>query len=225
LKFKATTITVELHDILGYLQIDPQKKRFLNEAQKALDLAYSLSHPELIYQKCSVRRESSSTFFIGDVEFHNKTLFYNLSDTNECFVYIATLGKEFSLKLQDSSAYLLIYYLDKIGDYFLHELRIRLVEHIRKNYGLDTPSLMSPGSTTLWPLSENTKLFALFGDEIDEIGVSLTEKFVMDPAKTISGIMFHKEDRFFDCLLCQIQECPGRQADYNPEIAEFYHNL
>jgi hypothetical protein len=225
LKFKDITVTVKLSDLFGYLQLDPQKTRLVDEAQKALDLAYSLAHPEVIYRKCSVRRDSSPRLFIGDVEFQNSALFYNLSDTDECVLYISTLGKKFSRKLQGSSEYLLIYYLDKIGDYFLRELRKQLLGHMQQEFGINTPSLMSPGSTTLWPLPESRKMFAVFGDETDEIGVRLTEQYVMDPAKTVSGIIFHKEERFFDCLLCQIQECPGRQAGYNPEIAELYHNL
>jgi len=84
---------------------------------------------------------------------------------------------------------------------------------------------MSPGSTTLWQLHENKILFSVFADEIDEIGVSLNENYVMNPVKTVSGIMFFKEKPFFDCFLCQDKECQGRKAGYNPKIAEFYQNL
>jgi hypothetical protein len=208
-----------------YLKIDFEKTSFVKEAEKAYELACSLSQPELIYLKCDVIRHSSPSVSIGGVEFNNKALFYNLSDTGECFLYIATIGKEFSLKLGNSSEYLLPYYLDKIGNHFLRTLRKRLVQHLQKEYGLHRPSMMSPGSTILWPLCENKKLFSLFGDETHEIGVSLTENYVMNPVKTISGILFYKEERFFDCFLCQLENCPGRQAGYNPEIAERYHNL
>jgi hypothetical protein len=84
---------------------------------------------------------------------------------------------------------------------------------------------MSPGSTVLWPLSDNKNLFAAFGEEIQEIGVRLTENFVMDPVKTTSGILFHKEERFFDCFLCQLTDCQSRQAGYDPQISKFYHSL
>ncbi len=86
--------------------------------------------PGILYQKGAIRKNSSPTLFINHVEFTNKALFYNLSDTDECFLF-----------------------------------------------------------------------------------------------KTVSGIMFCKDTPFFDCFLCQDNECQGRKAGYNSQVAEFYQNL
>lgn len=225
MRFNDTHITVELSHIFAYLKVDPEKKGFIKEAEKAYHLACSLSHPEVIYQKCSVRKDSSPLFFIDDVEFYNKALFHNLSDTNECFLYLVTLGKEFSAKLTDTSDYLVTYYLDKLGTLFLRKLREKLVVQIEQEYGVSNLSRMSPGSTALWPLRDNKKMFAVLGDNVREIGVSLSENHVMIPFKTVSGILFCKEERFVDCFLCQLTDCQSRQAGYNPQISKFYHNL
>lgn len=226
MKCNDTTIVVELSEVLAHLNIDAEKKSFLAEAEKAYHLACSLAHAsEIIYQKCPVRRASAPLVLIGDVEFHNNALFYNLADTGECFVYVITLGKEFSARLGDTSDYLVTYYLDKIGNLFLRKLREKLAAQITRKHSVDRFSRMSPGSTDLWPLHDNRKIFAVLGDEVDEIGVSLTESAVMNPVKTISGILFHKEERFFDCFLCQLTGCQSRQAKYNPEIDQFYHSL
>jgi hypothetical protein len=164
-------------------------------------------------------------FSIGGVEFHNKTLFHNLSDTDECFLYILTLGETFSTKLEDSSDYLVAYYLDKIGNFFLRRLRKKLVKHIAREHGAENLSQMSPGSTTVWPITEGEKVFEVLGDEVNEIGVRLSERHLMIPFKTVSGILFHKEKQFFDCLLCQQTDCQSRHAAYDPQVADFYHNL
>ena len=225
MKFEDTAIAVTLSEVLAHLKVDPGKKSFLKDAENAYDLACSLSHANIIYQQCPVRREASPVFFIGDVEFHNKALFYNLSDTDTCFLYVITLGKEFSVRLGDTSDYLVIYYLDNIGNLFLRKLREKLVTQIKTEYREDRFSRMSPGSSDLWSLYDNRKIFAVLNDDVREIGVSLTENAVMNPVKTISGILFHKDEWFVDCFLCQQTDCQARQAKYNPEIDRFYHHL
>jgi hypothetical protein len=221
LKFNDTNIAVELPEILAYLDVDHQKQSFIREAEKAYQLACSLVQPGVIYRKHAVKRDVSPTFFIGDVEFNNKAIYYNLSDSHECFVYIITVGTEFSMKANDASEYLGSYYLDKIGNFFLRRLREKLIDHL----GARGLSRMSPGSTHLWPLTDNRKIFATLGDEATKIGVSLSDSHVMVPFKTVSGILFYKEKPFFDCFLCQLTDCQARQAGYNPQIAEFYQRL
>jgi hypothetical protein len=90
-----------------------------------------------------------------------------------------------------------------------------LAAQLEEQYGLGPLSSMSPGSLEDWPITEQTKLFSIFGDTERLIGVRLTDSMLMVPRKSISGILFPSEEGFVACQLCGRQRCPGRKAPYN----------
>jgi hypothetical protein len=78
---------------------------------------------------------------------------------------------------------------------------------------------MSPCSLEDWPITEQAKLFSLFGDTEKAIGVRLTERMLMLPRKSISGILFPSEEEFKACRLCPREKCPSRRAVYDEGLA------
>jgi hypothetical protein len=79
---------------------------------------------------------------------------------------------------------------------------------------------MSPGSLEDWPISEQPKLFSLFGDTERSVGVKLTDSLLMIPRKSISGILFPSEEGFVSCRLCPRENCPSRKALYDREAGK-----
>jgi len=53
------------------------------------------------------------------------------------------------------------------------------------------------------------------GDSAKAIGTRLTEKMVIQPLKSVSGIQFVSEEGFVNCSLCPRQGCPSRRAPYD----------
>ena len=93
---------------------------------------------------------------------------------------------------------------------------------IKKRYGLDKLSNMSPGSLEDWPVTEQKPLFSLFRTEKEPIGVKLTKHMLMIPRKSVSGIYFPTEVTFFSCQLCSRERCPARKAPYDRNLKEKY---
>jgi hypothetical protein len=79
---------------------------------------------------------------------------------------------------------------------------------------------MSPGSLEDWPITEQPKLFSLFGDTEKSIGVKLTASLLMIPRKSISGILFPSEEGFVSCRLCPRENCPSRKAEFDEEAGK-----
>jgi hypothetical protein len=78
---------------------------------------------------------------------------------------------------------------------------------------------MDPGSLEDWPITEQPKLFSIFGDTERLVGVRLTNSMLMIPRKSISGIFFPSEEGFTSCQLCDRDTCPGRRAPYDEVLA------
>jgi len=75
---------------------------------------------------------------------------------------------------------------------------------------------MNPGSgeVEVWPIEQQRELFSLFGDVRKQIGVELTDSFLMMPNKSVSGIQFPTETDFRTCQVCRRKNCPNRVAPF-----------
>ena len=84
---------------------------------------------------------------------------------------------------------------------------------------------MAPGSGSVedWPIEQQEGLFSIFGGRVrieDLIGVKLTDRLLMIPIKSTSGIFFPTESRFEACQLCPREQCVGRRASYDKELVK-----
>ncbi len=75
--------------------------------------------------------------------------------------------------------------------------------------------MMNPGSLEDWPLTEQKALFQVLGNTEEAMGVELMENSFMRPAMTVSGLWFPSQEKYENCMLCPMEDCPGRRAPYD----------
>lgn len=204
---------------------DVQKRMRLKDAKTADDLiekARPLISPGAAYRVCYVDERENDSVIIERVKFTSRVLHQNLSKVGRVFAFVLTLGSAFEAIIDSCTDLLEKYYLDEIGNLALRRARLGFERHLRKKYGLDKISCMSPGSLADWPVDQQKQLFHLLGDTDAAIGVSLTESMLMLPRKSVSGIYFPSEVSFFSCQLCPRGRCDGRKAPYDAALAKKY---
>ncbi|MGD9345563.1 MAG: vitamin B12 dependent-methionine synthase activation domain-containing protein [Candidatus Aminicenantes bacterium] len=190
--------------------------------QELLETAQSLITPKLLYKVCYVNHRENNRIEIEDVIFSSHVLSVNLQKIGKVFPYVITIGSELEDEASSMSDLLQQYYLESIGDVALRSVKSYLENHIRKKFGIKTLSSMSPGSLEDWPITQQKPLFALFGSDADSTGIRLTEKMLMIPRKSISGILFPTEVTFSSCKLCPRKNCPARKAIYDENLMRKY---
>jgi hypothetical protein len=163
-----------------------------SDIQELIETAESLVRPKACYEVVYISERGKDKVKIDGITFSSRVLRKNLDKVERIFPYIITIGKPF------------------------------LEKHLKKHYGLEKLSSMSPGSLEDWPVTEQKPLFSLFRTEKDPIGVKLTEYMLMIPRKSISGIYFPTEVTFFSCQLCSRERCPARSAPYDENIKKKY---
>jgi hypothetical protein len=161
---------------------------------------------------------------VAGVTFGSRVLRHNLDGVQKVFPYIMTIGPALEKAASSIGDLLKQYYLEEIANLALEEGAAWLAEKLRARWGLAGLSNMSPGSLEDWPITEQAKLFSLFGDTEKVIGVRLTDRFLMLPRKSISGILFPSEEGFAACQLCPRERCPSRRARYDEALAAEYRN-
>jgi hypothetical protein len=112
------------------------------------------------------------------------------------------------------------YYLEETANIALGEGVSWLAKRLGMRWGLRDLSCMDPGSLEDWPITEQPKLFSIFGDTEKLIGVRLTESLLMIPRKSVSGILFPSEGSFSSCKLCDRVACPSRKAPFGAGVIE-----
>ena len=207
-------IVLDAADIAARLRFDPARAG-LGSLDELVAQAAGLIRPRGVFDAAYIGAKGERTVEVSGVTFESSVLRRNLETTNKVFPFIVTVGPELERAASDQSDLLRQYYLEEIANYALEKAASWLSARLEERYLLGPLSGMSPGSLEDWPISEQTKLFAIFGDTERLIGVRLTDSLLMLPRKSISGILFPSEESFQSCQLCDRSKCPGRRAPYN----------
>jgi len=181
----------------------------LNAAEKITDIKGKY----LIADDYSANN-SRESIRINDHDFLTGKIVTSYIRKSEQFLFfIVTAGKDIELqskKFLHGNDPLRGYIFDVLGsatvesaiDKCLHDLE----EHFRK-VGLKMTNPYSPGYCG-WPVSDQQKFFTLFGN--DTCGIKLSATCLMDPIKSISGIIGigkNVKKRPYSCTICDAKNC------------------
>ena len=145
-----------------------------------------------------------------------------LEEAHRVFPYVATGGMELEEWTRGIEDMLQRFWADTVAEMALREAVRVLNQHINETYHPGRSATMNPGSLPDWPIWEQRALFKLLDDPQKTIGVRLTDSMLMVPTKSVSGIRFPTETAFENCQMCQMPNCPGRRAPYDPTQREKY---
>jgi len=201
-------------EIAARLRFDPVRAGF-ESLDELLALALGLIRPRAVYEVAYTGAKGKGTVEVAGVTFESPILRKNLDGANKVFPYIITVGRELERAASAQGDLLKQYYLEEMANMALENAAGWLGGQLEARYGVIGLANMSPGSLEDWPITEQAKLFSIFGDTERLIGVRLTDSMLMLPRKSISGILFPSEEGFVACQLCERERCPGRKAAYD----------
>jgi len=186
------------------------------------DEACKIARPRAVYQLSCSRVIDNTTVEIDDITFTSKILSRLLENQVMVVPFIATIGKELDDMTVPPRDMMRSFCLDAVKIVVLVSAVDYLTEYIKEKHEMPRAALMNPGELEDWPITEQRPLFALFGGAEKRIGVSLTAGGAMKPIKSRSGIVFPNDTGFLSCRLCTQLMCPGRKAEYDPEMVKEY---
>jgi hypothetical protein len=159
---------------------------------------------------------------IDGVELKSRILRINMEKAERVFPYVATAGRELESIDVPKDDFMMTFCVDAVKELVLNAALGHFERKLAEMYALGSMAHMNPGSLNDWPVSEQPKLFSLFGNVEELIGVKLRESHLMDPLKSVSGIYFPTEVDFRSCMLCSRHACIRRRAEYDPHMAARY---
>jgi hypothetical protein len=177
---------------------------------------------------CSVRAEyriykniildnKDKSIYINDINFNiQKIVFNQLKKSESVAVFVCTAGKEIGSRSRDVMAGgdpLKGFILDTIGsmvvDAAADQMQLELEVSVNQS-GQKITNRYNPGYCG-WSVGEQHKLFGLLPDNF--CGIRLTESALMDPVKSVSGIIGigeHVKYNKYTCSYCDMKDCAYR---------------
>lgn len=198
------------------LRFDSARGGFVS-FEELIALAQGLIYPRAIFEVAHIGAKGEGTVEVADVKCESPLLQRNLKGTQKVFPYLITVGPELEREGAAQDDLLKQYYLEEMANMALEQAADWLAKHVEVRFELSGLSNMSPGSLEDWPITEQKKLFSIFGDTERLIGVRLTDSMLMVPRKSISGIFFPSKEGFVACQLCERENCPLRKATFDPQ--------
>lgn len=209
--FSRIPVVLDPAESAARLRFNPERAGF-ESLDELVARAQGLIRPRAVFETAYAGAKGEGTVEVAGVVFQSPILRRNLEQANKVFPYIVTVGPELERAAAAQGDLLEQYYLEELANIALEKAAAWLAERLEERTGLQGLSNMSPGSLPDWPITEQPKLFSIFGDTEKLVGVRLTDSLLMVPRKSISGILFPSEEGFVACQLCERERCPGRKA-------------
>ena len=215
-------VRLGVEEVLKRLHQSKENKYMERIVQELMEIVRPIAKPKAIYKVSYVDNKSEDSLYIDGVRFTSRVLRVNLDKVGRVFPYVATCGRELDKITIPSVDFMKYYWLDVIKEMVLRSAISYLTDYLTRNYALGQMSKMHPGSLEDWPITQQRELFSIFGNVEDLIGVKLTDKCLMLPVKSVSGIYFPTEIKFESCQLCPREVCSERRAPYDPDLVKKY---
>jgi len=217
-KLDAIPVTTSLEQVLQALRLEePEDIEMICGLYEA---ARKVAKPKALYREAFVEDVSGEKVRVNGVEFHSGVVAMNLKNVHRVFAFVCTCGTEVDDWSHGEKDYIVSLWLDMIKQMFLQDASEYLRAHIQRVYQISGISAVNPGSGNLenWPIAQQKPLFAMIGDVKAEIGVTLTDSYLMLPIKSTSGLIFPSDMEFTNCALCTRESCKGRRVPFDQKL-------
>jgi len=209
-------LTMDLDLLCGSLRIKPESE-YYERLRELVSEAQAIARPKAAYREVTIDKNTIDNISIGGIEFKSRLLMTNLSTAAKLYAYIATCGTELETWAKKYPDLLESFWTDTLMNIALGAAIGALEKRLKPDCEDHFLSSMNPGSLEDWPLTEQRPLFRILGTAPADIGIQLTDSYLLLPLKSLSGIYFDSSENFCNCQLCPRESCAGRRA---PRIHE-----
>lgn len=173
----------------------PRDHSFGASLAPILAQASTIAKPKAFYLTMKIEKRTESTVTIGGQTFYSAVLSKLLTGVSTVYPYLCTCGQELVEYANQLDDMLAQYALDAIMEMYRQEILAVLRQKLENTLTQPGPTIaVDPGDLADWPIYEQKKLFALFDDAAEKVGVTLSDSCLMYPVKSVSGLRYQAEE-------------------------------
>jgi len=210
--------SISKEDVLKHFKMAPDHA-YGEHIGELLEAVMPLARPRFFYFETPLDEVTVEGVTIQGVTFESRVLAKNLADKEVVYPYLATSGGELIDYIEANDLELVDQlYVDAVMEMLVNKASLTLDRRLTNELPQGMIAAVNPGSLVDWSITEQQKMFELFGDASKRLGVTLSQSSLMSPIKSVSGI-YYPSDTFFDnCVLCQRTNCPDRKAEFDEAL-------
>ncbi|MBN2185964.1 MAG: hypothetical protein JW732_00715 [Dehalococcoidia bacterium] len=217
-------IEIDKEEVGHYMGYDGDYKlsaRISSVIDNSIDDAHRLIEPSYSYVIRDVEHVQGSTFAVqGPITFKSKNIARLLEHCHKVAVFLVTIGRhieEETHRLAQDGRILHAAAMDAIGSAAVEEVigfvQSR-IEDIAGTQELVSSLRFSPGYCD-WDITQQEAIFQIVSGAA--VGVQLTERYLMIPQKSVSGIIGlgpadRNVENYNPCDTCRKYACPNRRT-------------
>lgn len=210
----------QIENIIGYNEGDDRKfvVDLIEEILKEASSICTIKAEYAIFKDISFDQASKSVV-INNVSFQiKKIVFGQIKKADSAALFLCTAGEEIGIRSKNAMKerdFLRGYIYDLVGSEIAESAGDLMQNDLEKYLslsGLKITNRYSPGYCG-WDVAEQQKLFKLMPD--NSCGITLTSSSLMEPIKSISGIIgigANVKTHNYTCQICDMSDCIYRKV-------------
>ena len=214
---KDMPVTLPLRELATRLRVREGSWQW-SDLERMVSSAEAVASPKALCGVAYIEDRTENSVVIDGIDFSSRILAVNLAPVNRVFPYIATCGTELDEWAKQFDDLLERFWSEAIREAAMRVAFTAVDRYLESEYGVVETSRMNPGSLADWPIQEQVPLFQMLGYTEGQVGVRLTDSYLMLPTKSVSGIRFTAASDWENCMLCPRPVCPNRRARYDPTL-------
>jgi len=211
-------VDIKVDSLLSVLHMDKDDE-YVESIMAMRKTAVEIARPAAVYAPFAPDVHDGAVWLNG-VKLEEPFVREMLSGCDVVVPYAVSCGREIDAWAEAFTDMFDRFIADTLKQMCLNAIREKLFGEVKEKYFNTEKSVstINPGSLKEWPITGQAPLFAILGNVTEDIGVVLSDSFLMIPNKSISGIIFQTEKEYHNCQLCPRTNCPGRRAPYSGDL-------
>lgn len=186
-------------------------------AKELIDQLTGKIKPKYLIKEVKLDKIGEDHVLVNGQRLSSRVLAKQLEGAKSIYIFLASCGREiadYHKSIEDPLDHYIIDQMAYLG--YLRAVEL-LEEELTNTYGIKKYNSLAPGSTPDWSIEEVNTIFALTDGGREEIGLSVLESGMIDPVKSLSGLIIETDKAFNSCQICQRLNCPTRKNDFDQE--------
>jgi len=169
------------------------KKNLLKIVETLLAKTREITRLKAIYFSGDVSEKNDISVAINGESFESELFRGYAEKGDRVYPYMVTVGTEldeYAKTLTDTMDQIMI---DGIMNLLVNIGKVFVAQEVQKEARWDSTQDYVPGNGEAWPTEEQTRLFDMFGDQSQKIGVTLGDHAFVLPGRSTIGILSQKK--------------------------------
>lgn len=184
-------------------------------ASELIEEALPILKPSYLIRRFSVEEITTRGIVVGGQEFRSRIVSKKMEGQPWAWLFIATSGREMADFIDQVNDPLDKYILDEIASFAAIFARKVMLKDIETECGIAHHIILSPGSITDWSVEDVKKFFVLMDGDYQKLNVEVLDSGLINPLKSVSGLLYPTEEKFLECSICDMEDCPNRKAPFD----------